>query len=60
MGVALALATLRGRGVGGGREGRVAADGPKNEVLTEDQLSDVYGVRVRVSEVDGFYLAYPG
>jgi iron complex transport system ATP-binding protein len=42
------------------QSGRIAADGHKEEVLTEDQLSDVYGVRVRVAEVDGFYLAYPG
>ncbi|HSG97248.1 MAG TPA: ATP-binding cassette domain-containing protein [Woeseiaceae bacterium] len=42
------------------QDGRIAADGHKDEVLTEDRLSDVYGVRVRVSKVDGFYLAYPG
>jgi iron complex transport system ATP-binding protein len=42
------------------REGRVFADGRKNEVLTEANLSDVYGVHVRVAEIDGFYLAYPG
>lgn len=42
------------------QDGCVAADGHKNEVLTEDKLSAVYGVRVRVTEVDGFYLAYPG
>ncbi len=41
-------------------DGRVAADGPKAAVLTEDTLSNVYGVRVRVAEIDGYYLAYPG
>ena len=42
------------------REGRVAADGRKAEVLTEENLSEVYGVRIRVTEIDGHYLAYPG
>jgi len=42
------------------RDGRVAADGRKDEVLTDDLLSDVYGVPVRVAEIDGYYLAYPG
>lgn len=42
------------------QEGRVFADGPKREVLTEANLSAVYGVRVCVAEIDGFYLAYPG
>ncbi len=42
------------------QEGRVAADGPKAGVLTEKRLSDVYGVAVRVAEIDGYYLAYPG
>ena len=42
------------------REGRIFADGRKSEVLTEANLSEVYGVHVRVAEIDGFYLAYPG
>jgi iron complex transport system ATP-binding protein len=42
------------------RDGRIAADGHKNEVLTEELLTDVYGVPVRVAEIDGYYLAYPG
>ena len=41
-------------------EGRIVADGHKNEVLTEEQLSTVYRVRVKVAEIDGYYLAYPG
>lgn len=40
--------------------GRIAADGPKKAVLTARQLSDVYETRVRVAEIDGYYLAYPG
>ena len=42
------------------QEGRIVADGSKADVLTETQLSNVYGVTVRVAEVDGFFLAYPG
>ena len=40
--------------------GRVAADGPKHEVLTDTILSDVYATPIRMREVDGYYLAYPG
>lgn len=42
------------------QEGRIAADGPKSKVLTTDLLSDVYDTRIRVAEIDGYYLAYPG
>jgi iron complex transport system ATP-binding protein len=42
------------------QEGRIAADGSKAEVLTGEQLSDVYETPIRVAEVDGYYLAYPG
>lgn len=42
------------------REGRVEADGHKKEVLTDARLSRVYGVPVRVAEIDDYYLAYPG
>jgi len=41
-------------------EGRIAADGGKTDVLREDVLSEVYGVNIRVAQVDGYYLAYPG
>ncbi len=40
--------------------GRVVADGPKADVLTEDTLSAVYETPIRVAEVDGYFLAYPG
>ncbi len=40
--------------------GTIAADGCKADVLTEAHLSRVYGVPVRVAEVAGYYLAYPG
>lgn len=41
-------------------EGRIVADGSKRDVLTSAILSDVYDTRVRVAEVDGYFLAYPG
>jgi iron complex transport system ATP-binding protein len=40
------------------KEGKVVADGAKSSVLTADLLSKVYGVNVRVTEVDGHFLAY--
>lgn len=42
------------------QNGRIAADGLKKAVLTSDLLSQVYETRVRVAEIDGYYLAYPG
>jgi iron complex transport system ATP-binding protein len=40
--------------------GRIAADGSKTEVLSSELLSSVYETPIRVAEVDGFFLAYPG
>ena len=40
--------------------GRVVADGSKADVIRGDLLSNVYGADIRVAEVDGYYLAYPG
>jgi iron complex transport system ATP-binding protein len=42
------------------QSGRIAADGSKRDVLTEERLSNVYGTSIRVTEIDGYYLAYPG
>jgi len=42
------------------RDGQIAADGDKAGVLTGELLSDVYQTPIRVAEVDGYYLAYPG
>lgn len=42
------------------QHGRIVADGPKSEVLTGELLSDVYQTRIQVTEVNGYYLAYPG
>jgi len=41
------------------REGRIVADGPKEEVLTEANLKKTYDADVRIAKVDGYYLAYP-
>ena len=40
--------------------GEIAADGPKASVLTSELLSRVYGARISVAEIDGYFLAYPG
>lgn len=42
------------------QDGQVMADGPKTSVLDPELLSEVYGTSIRVAEIDGFYLAYPG
>ena len=41
------------------REGSIIADGPKDEVLTEDNLLATYGTPIRLSCIDGYYLATP-
>lgn len=40
--------------------GRIVADGRKESVLNGELLSQVYEAEVRVTEIDGYYLAYPG
>jgi iron complex transport system ATP-binding protein len=37
------------------REGRIAGDGPKTEMLTAKQLSELFGCPVRVSLQNGHY-----
>lgn len=41
------------------RDGKVIADGPKKAVLTEELLTSAYGTRIKLAEIDGYYLAYP-
>ncbi len=41
------------------REGSIVADGPKEEVLTVENLQTTYGTAVKLTRVDGYYLAYP-
>ena len=41
------------------REGKIIADGSKDQVLTATNLLLTYGVEARIAVVDGYYLAYP-
>jgi iron complex transport system ATP-binding protein len=41
------------------RDGEIVADGDKQEVLTEENLRRAYQTQIRVSEVNGYYLASP-
>ncbi len=40
------------------REGRIVADGPKRELLTEARLSELFAAEVRLAERDGFFHAW--
>ncbi|MBV8550252.1 MAG: ATP-binding cassette domain-containing protein [Acidobacteriaceae bacterium] len=40
------------------RQGKVLVDGPKEEILTSEQLSTLFGVPVEVIRRDGFYHAW--
>jgi len=40
------------------REGKILADGPKSEVLSEKFLSELFGVPVRLGRVGGFFHLY--
>ncbi len=40
------------------RQGRVYADGPKQEMLTEDKLSSLFSIRVNLAETAGWYRAW--
>jgi iron complex transport system ATP-binding protein len=40
------------------REGRVVADGPKDEVLSPARLTELFGVPVQMSRRDGYYHLY--
>jgi iron complex transport system ATP-binding protein len=37
------------------REGRVVGDGPKQEVLTSEKLSALFGVAIQIARHDGYY-----
>ena len=41
-------------------EGQVVADGPKSDVVSEELLSRVYRTAIRIAEMGGYYLPYPG
>jgi len=40
------------------KDGAIVADGPRGSVLTRELLSRVYGVDIRVTEVEGWFLAH--
>lgn len=40
------------------REGRIVADGPKNQILTAEGLSTLFGVPVRLGQQDGYFHLY--
>lgn len=40
------------------REGRIAADGAKQELLTAERLTRLYGVPVELAQRDGFYFSW--
>lgn len=40
------------------RDGRIVADGPRKELLTESRLSELFGVDVRLTERNGFLHAW--
>ena len=42
------------------KAGTVVADGEKASVLTDELLSAVYEIEIRVAQLDGYFLAYPG
>ena len=37
------------------RDGRIAGDGPKREMLTETRLGETFGGGIRVEQVDGYF-----
>ena len=41
------------------RDGTIYGDGPKDKILTEKNLSLIYGTKIRIAIIDGYYLAYP-
>jgi iron complex transport system ATP-binding protein len=41
------------------RDGAIVTDGPKDDVLNEENLEKTYGTTIKVARVDGYYLAYP-
>ena len=41
------------------RDGRVAADGRKREILTGERLSDLFGLPLTIREADGYHYASP-
>ncbi len=41
------------------KAGEIVADGAKEQVLTAENLLKTYDTKVRITKVDGYFLAYP-
>ncbi|MFT5140494.1 MAG: iron complex transport system ATP-binding protein [Rhodothermales bacterium] len=41
------------------KHGAIIADGPKQQVLTRKVLSNAFDTKLRLAELDGYYLTYP-
>jgi iron complex transport system ATP-binding protein len=39
-------------------EGRIVADGPKQEMLTSKRLSGLFGADIQIARRDGYYSAF--
>jgi len=39
-------------------QGRIVADGPKDELLTAERLAALFGAPVEISRRDGYYHLY--
>jgi len=40
------------------REGRIVADGPKDDMLTSPRLSELFGVEIQIARRDGYYSTF--
>jgi len=40
------------------RDGRIVADGAREELLTAERLTELFGTAVRLTEIDGRYHAW--
>jgi iron complex transport system ATP-binding protein len=40
-------------------QGEITADGPKQQVLTSERLTALYGTPISVHEIEGHYVALP-
>jgi iron complex transport system ATP-binding protein len=40
------------------REGRIVGDGPKEEMLTSERLSGLFGADIQIARRDGYYSAF--
>ena len=42
------------------KRGKIVADGEKHKLLNSQNLSDLFEIKLRVIQSDGFFLAHPG